>query len=212
MSYEGRTISTCLVYEPVQVEVVVENPLRRQTITNIVKVAIYKDVTLWLDERMKKEPRVLTLPPLQTRAIYVGFTPIQEFGYYYVIHIEDKMIDIKSKCSSQGLRASRIGTTLTLNETLSDVPSDSIVTFTGRLVRIDTGEGIAKAEIGVYDRDVGTSNLMASGTTESDGIFGIEWIAEKMDRSDNTVETCAEFRGDDVYKPSRSNRYVIYVT
>lgn len=110
--------------------------------------------------------------------------------------------------------ALRVKTILILDQPVSQILEDSIVKFTGKLVRADTGEGVASGVIKIFDSDVGFDDLMASGMTESDGTFVIEWGARPMDPFDRTVEAYAEFEGTAELEPSRgptSGRYTIIV-
>lgn len=207
---EGHMVSACLVYDKVQIEVIVENPMRKHPVTNIVKLGIYKDIIHWLDEKLKEETLIITVHPLETKRFVVSFTPIEESGYYYTIHIEGELIDTKL-CLHRGLYAIRKEPTLILNEPSESVLAGSVITFTGRLVNTETGEGIPSAKIYICDHDMVRSKLEASGTTGSDGTFCIEWHAKKMDLLDSIVETYAKFEGDDFYKASKSNLYKINV-
>jgi len=211
MDSDGRTISTCLVYNKVQVEVLVENPARKQTITSLIKAAIFRDIPHGLDERVKEESRLLTLPPTSTGTISISFIPRQESGYYFTIHVDGKGAHNQLEHSPHRLYASRSETALTLDELTSSRLTGSTVTFTGKLVKSDTGEGIAGADIYIFGSDKVKNKLMASGTTGGDGTFSIEWIAEKIEWWDSAVETYAKFKGDDVYKPSTSNQYTIRI-
>lgn len=103
-------------------------------------------------------------------------------------------------------------TTLTLNQPPNSTFVGSTVTFTGRLVNTDTGEGIAGATIEIYDRDPDFDDLLASGTTRSDGTFNIQWTAKKGDWYDNTTEIFAKFEETDACLSSQSQQYVIIIS
>jgi len=210
---DRQTISTCSVYDEVQVEVFVENPTRKQTITSLVRVAIYRDKALSFDEIAKKESRLLTLYPFSTGKISISFSPKRESGYHYVVFIEGKETFTQPKRFPPRLYASKKETTLILNKPLSNVLTGSRFTLTGKLVSADTGESIEAAKIRIYDvRHMRPDKVIDSGTTASDGIFSTERIAKKMHWWNNTAEVYAKFEGDDVYKPSKSNQYAVNFT
>jgi len=210
MNSEGQTISTCSVYDKTQVEVLVENPMRKQTVTGLIKVVIYKDNALLPDERVKEESRILTSPPLSTGRISTGFSPEQESGYHYMIFIEGKQTYVQPKSFPPRLYASKSETALILVDPSNSGLTASTVTFSGKLIEADTGHGIDGAKIHIYDtRHMRRDNRMASGTTGSEGGFTIERIAKKMHWWNDTVQIYAKFEGDDVYKPSTSSPYTI---
>ena len=97
-----------------------------------------------------------------------------------------------------------IPTVLTLNAPPEKVLEGQRVVFTGRLVRADTGAGVAGALIKIYDSDIEFDDLIAQGTTDSGGYFSIEWNAKCMDWFDRTVEVYAKFEGTEELGPSRS--------
>lgn len=105
-------------------------------------------------------------------------------------------------------------TTLILDEPPRSVKQGSTVAFSGKLVGNDTGEGVARAKVGIYesDRSFMKDDFMASENTRNDGTFNVEWTAKKMDWWDNTVELYAKFEGTASLKPTRSSKYVITVT
>ena len=104
-----------------------------------------------------------------------------------------------------------IKTVLILDSSSSSVAEGSTVMFTGKLVEEATRNPIADKTIKIFDSDVGGDDLLASGTTESDGNFSIKWRAKKKDQWDNTAEIYAKFEGDDVNRHSGSNQYTISV-
>lgn len=105
-------------------------------------------------------------------------------------------------------------TTLVLDEPPRNLKKGSTIAFSGKLIGTDTGEGIPRAKVGIFesDRSFTKDDYMASGNTRKDGTFDIEWNAKKMDFWDNTVEVYAMFEGTGSLKPSRSNQYVISVS
>ncbi len=100
-------------------------------------------------------------------------------------------------------------TILILDPPPSSVAEDSEVMFTGKLVKAATGNPVADKTIKIFESDVGGDDLLASGTTESDGSFKIEWTTKKSDRWDNTAEIYARFEGDDANRHSTSNQYTL---
>ena len=102
-------------------------------------------------------------------------------------------------------------TLLTLDPPSSRVSKGSIVTFTGRLLEASTGNPIPGKTIKICDRDPMSDDLLASGATQTDGCFSINWTAKKTDRWDNTAEIYAKFEGDQESKKSESNQYVITI-
>lgn len=112
-------------------------------------------------------------------------------------------------------------TTLILDIPPNHAKKDSTITFTGKLISDDSGEGVAGATIAIYDendlydvfeRTYMEDDHMVSGETRSDGTFSIQWKVKEMDWWDNTVEVYAKFRGTTSYKPSKSNKYTITVS
>jgi len=205
MNSDGQTISTCLVYDPVQIELLVENPMRKQTTTSLVKVAIFRDNGILPDDKVKEESRIMTLPPLSNRTISIYFSPKQESGYHYTIFIEQEKVYDQPRKFPPRLYASRRETAIILDDPSNDFLAGSPVTLAGKLVSADTGEGISDAKINVYDiRHMRRDNLMGFGTTENDGTFIIERIT-KGTHWTKTVEIYAKFEGDDVYKPSTTS-------
>jgi len=110
--------------------------------------------------------------------------------------------------------AAATGTLLTLNTPSSSVGEGDTITFTGRLIRADTGAGIAYATVKIYDSDTWPTphDLLASGTTDAYGYFSISWVAKPMDWLDRTVEIYAKYDGSSVYNSSTSSQYTVTVT
>ncbi len=107
------------------------------------------------------------------------------------------------------MRLKPVATSLVLDPPLGSVEVGSKVMFTGKLVEADSGDPVAGATVRILDADVGGDDLLASGVTESDGGFGIEWAAKKTDLRDNTGEIYARFEGDDDHRQSESAQYTI---
>jgi uncharacterized protein YegP (UPF0339 family) len=93
------------------------------------------------------------------------------------------------------------------------VESGSIITFEGSLINSETGEGIENAKINVleHDRSFLADKVLASGVTEKDGSFNINWKSYQADFWDDSVEIYSQFIGKGSCKPSRSANYRIRV-
>jgi uncharacterized protein YegP (UPF0339 family) len=87
------------------------------------------------------------------------------------------------------------------------------IPFQGRLVQSDTGEGVPRATIKILDEDkpYRDDDFLASGITEDDGSFSIDWKVRKVDWWDNTAEIYAKFEGNERTKPSRTDVYKVTV-
>ena len=84
------------------------------------------------------------------------------------------------------------------------------MTFTGKLFE-EGGKPLSGKTIGIYDVDIGRDDLLASGATQADGSFAVEWKARKTDAFDNTAETQAKFKGDEDHRTSVSKQYVVTI-
>jgi hypothetical protein len=105
-----------------------------------------------------------------------------------------------------------VNTTLNLGTPPSSVTQGATVTFASRLTRNDTGGGIAHVTVNIYDSDPDFDDLIAFGTTDSNGYFSISWAAEAKDWYDQTVEVYAKFDGAPLFfNASTSTQYSISV-
>ncbi len=206
---EGEALSECLVYDIVHVEVEVENTMRMQSVTGLVKVAIYRDVPHGLDVRVKEESRILKLKPLSSGKVLVTFMPTNEAAYHYRIFIEDKEVYKQPNSFPLRLHASKSETILILNELSGDIPEQPVITFAGKLVTASSETGINGARIYIHECDLGRNRIMSSGTTRADGTFSIKFVAEHADALRNIAKTHARFEGDDFYKAATSNHLII---
>jgi len=98
--------------------------------------------------------------------------------------------------------------------TLESVPerayAGDTITFNGRLVRADTGEGIAKAPVMLKNENTLTGpGVIASGSTDDNGRFSIKWIAESKGKI--TFRVYASYMGGADYSNSYSEKYTIEV-
>jgi hypothetical protein len=208
----GETVSQCFVYDDVQVEVIVENPMRKQRVTNLLKVTIYKDNNFLPDSYVKQDKHIVTLPPLSTGKIAVPFKPTYEAEYHYEISIENERVYSQPKGSPPRLYASRRNAVLIIDEPLSIMTSNPGLTVTGRLISAENGEGIEGAKIGIYDvRTLRKDDLIAYGVTSKNGIFTIGDVKSKALRWNKRLRIYVKFFGDDVYKPVVSNQYTINI-
>lgn len=98
-------------------------------------------------------------------------------------------------------------TVLLLDDLPGSVKSDVTITFTGKLTEHDTVEGVGCAEVSIYehDRSFMRDDFLASGTTNNDGAFSIDWVAKQKDFWDNKIQVYALFRGTENYNPSKSD-------
>ena len=98
-------------------------------------------------------------------------------------------------------------TVLLLDDLPDSVKSDTTITFTGKLTEHDTVEGIGCAEIDILERDRSfmRDDFLASGATNNDGTFAINWEAKQRDFWDDKVQVYARFKGTENYKPAKSD-------
>ena len=101
-------------------------------------------------------------------------------------------------------------TTLILEAPATRVKKGSTVAFTGKLFE-EGGKPLSGKTVGIYDVDIGRDDLLASGVTQADGGFTVEWAAKKTDAFDNTAEIHAKFEGDKDHRSSVSKQYVITI-
>jgi uncharacterized protein YegP (UPF0339 family) len=104
-------------------------------------------------------------------------------------------------------------TTLILDMPPHRVKKGSSIAFSGRLCGNGQGKGVVDARIGIYESDSPFFNgtPLASGITDLNGSFNIEWIAKKMDWWDNSVEIFAKFEGNTPLKSSVSETHSITI-
>jgi hypothetical protein len=102
-----------------------------------------------------------------------------------------------------------ITTVLTLNPPPSIVPDGSKIEFIGKLMEHDTGEPVSDMNIRLIESDMVLDDFIASGKTDDNGEYKIEWKAEKPDWGDRTAEVYAKFEGNADYRESRSSQYEI---
>lgn len=209
VNLSGETISKSLVYENVFIEVIVDNPMRKQSAIGLVKVAIYRDSKFIPDIAVKQSKHIVTIPPLSEEKILIPFKPMQESEYYYKIFIEDKEVS-QQKGSPNRLYASRRECILVIDKIDGDSKNPGL-TVTGKLIDTITGEGIEGAHIGIYDaRTLRSDELLAYGVTLKDGSFHVEGL--RAFKIGSKLKVYAKFDGDDLYKPTASNNYVINLT
>lgn len=103
----------------------------------------------------------------------------------------------------------KIQTILILEYVPDSAYAGDVITFKGRLVRADTGEGIAKASIMLKNENALAKAVIATGSTDDDGRFSINWIAESKEK--DTVKVYAAYMGSADYSSSQSQSYKIEV-
>jgi len=91
-----------------------------------------------------------------------------------------------------------VNTTLSIRASKINPIEGEIVTFTGKLTRVDTRAGVPDQLITILDRDIAYADIMASGYTDSTGNYSIEWSARPMDPLDKTIEAYAMFEGAEI--------------
>lgn len=203
----GRPISCCLVYDKVFIEINVENPLRMQSVTGLVRVAILKSNRFLPDAIVKHSKHIVTLPPLSTERIIVPFKPPFEAEYYYKVYVEDEEVYVQPKCSPPRLRVSRRESRIII-EGISGFSRNPGFTITGKLVDAITGEGIEKAKVEIYDvRVFRGDKMLAYGITDKSGFFSVEGLRPL--KIGGQVKIYVKFKGDDVYKPSLSDHFTM---
>jgi hypothetical protein len=200
------------VYDIIHIEVEVQNTMRKQAVTGIIKVGIYRDVRYGLDVRIKEESRVLKVQPLSTGRVFPTCIPTHDASYYYRVLIEGKQVYSQPKRSPPRLRASKSETVLVLNGPSSGISAGSTIAVAGKLVTAGSGIGVNGAKICIYDGDINRNKIFASGTTGNDGTFCIEWVADKTDKLYNNVLAHVRFEGDDFYKPSIDAAFALNVS
>ena len=107
--------------------------------------------------------------------------------------------------------AASTGTSITLYVSTASPTEGENMTFTGRVTRSDTGAGVAGVTVKIYDQDDLFDDLMASGTTDSNGNYSISWTAVPMDPTDRTVELYAKFEGSSQFNASQTSVYSLTV-
>ncbi len=108
--------------------------------------------------------------------------------------------------------AKPIKTLLKLHPPPRSIPAGSTITFTGKLVEVESNTPVAGALITIFDSDVEKDDRIASGVSTSDGCFTIEWVTMNTDRWGRTTEPYAKFEGDEEHSTSESKRYTIEIT
>ncbi|MEJ2240770.1 MAG: YegP family protein [Candidatus Bathyarchaeota archaeon] len=117
----------------------------------------------------------------------------------------DEYAGIEEVCKEPAMGVN--DTVLLLNSLPQQVDSGTTVSFTGKLTAHDTMEGIGCAEIYIMERDRSflRDDLLASGATNNDGTYSINWEATQRDFWDNKIQVYASFKGTENYKPAKSD-------
>ncbi|MFQ5970180.1 MAG: carboxypeptidase-like regulatory domain-containing protein [Nitrososphaerales archaeon] len=104
----------------------------------------------------------------------------------------------------------KIQTTLIIEGVPERAYAGDIITFNGRLVKADNGEGVAKAAIMIKNENASTgAGIIAAGTTDDNGRFSIQWVAESKEK--DTFRLHAVYMGTGRYSSSQSENYTIQV-
>jgi len=101
-------------------------------------------------------------------------------------------------------------TTLSLHS-ISQVKEGSTVEFTGKLVS-GSGKPVAEAFIEIIDQSASarSAGSIAKAVTNSDGVYKATWVAESK-RDSDTITVLAQFKGNDHFLGSRSDRITVTV-
>lgn len=143
---------------------------------------VRKNFPLWFDEDFKIESRLISLKRGGIQTLEVGFEPDEASssslrGYYVEVRENDEWI-----WSGPTLAVEKWLTALTLDALPETAVEGDTVTFTGRLINIETGAGVSGATIRIYEYDgrlaITPSDLITTGATDDEGYFSIPWTAE----------------------------------
>src|SRR5574341_1079448 len=108
------------------------------------------------------------------------------------------------------VNAEKLQTTIILENVPEKAYSGDTITFSGRLVKAGTNQGIAKAPIMIKNENVLTgSNVIAAGSTDDNGRFNIKWAVESEKK--DTFSVYASYAGHGDYSGSRSESHNIEV-
>ncbi len=107
-------------------------------------------------------------------------------------------------------------TVLELSEPPKTVTKGQMLYLKGKLIKtgeLYAGVGVENVKINILERDRSFFNddLLAQGTTQTDGSFSIGWTAKKLDWWDSSVELYASFEGNEEAQPSKSTVYSVKV-
>jgi small-conductance mechanosensitive channel len=86
-----------------------------------------------------------------------------------------------------------VKTILTLDPPPNRITMGSTITFTGKLVKAESETPVIGSTVKLFDGDLERDDLIASGTSGSDGCFQVTWTAKKIERWDSTAEIYAKF-------------------
>jgi len=88
----GNTISTISKNTKVNIEVLMENPTRTQTIIESIGVRIIRDVPLWFDEEISWDSKSVTVKANFREKIIFSFTPTRSSTYHFDVYINEEKI------------------------------------------------------------------------------------------------------------------------
>jgi uncharacterized protein YegP (UPF0339 family) len=120
---------------------------------------------------------------------------------------EDEFEGIEEVCMEP--HAGLSNTVLLLDSLPPTVDSGTTITLKGSLTTHDQVQGVSCAEIDIMEKDRSfmRDDLLASGATNNDGKFAINWVAKQKDFWDDKVQIYARFKGTDNYNPSKSDAH-----
>ena len=108
------------------------------------------------------------------------------------------------------VNAEKAQTAIILENVPEKAYAGDTLTFSGRLVKAGTNQGIAKASIMIKNENVLTgSNVIAADSTDNNGRFNIKWVVESEKK--DTFIVYASYAGHGDYSGSRSEVHSIEV-
>lgn len=154
-----------------------------------------------LDVKVDGEAHLSPLP------ISIPFQSTRSINVYQEVRNK-----IESFLTGKKPTSTQVNTILILDPPPSSIAKGQLVVFTGRLIRADANTGVSGVTIKIFDDDLIFDDLMASGTTKSDGTFRIEWTSKPMDPLNCTVEVYAKFEGNSNFVSSESIHHSIRIS
>ena len=103
-----------------------------------------------------------------------------------------------------------LNTAIFLEEVPEKVFAGGTITIRGILVVEDTGEGLSKVHITLRnENDLTGGNIIATGFTNDDGRFSINWHVDS--KGEDLFGVYANYMGGSLYSDSQSEKYTIKV-
>lgn len=122
--------------------------------------------------------------------------------------------DITTEIAARAKTLGVASTTIHLEDPTPDIPrvkKNTLIHFTGQLVSGRERLTDVRVSIREHDRSFMSDEVLASGTTDSEGRFRIPWRARQTDWWDDSVEVYAQYNGSDTYLPAKSRIYTFTV-